>query len=369
MKKRILFVIGTRPEAIKCAPLIHEFKNSDDYQTTVCVTSQHEQLLHNVLNVFKITPDYDLEIMTNNQTLTDITSRIINGLQPVLSELKPDLVIVQGDTTTTFSAALAAFYNRVPIAHIEAGLRTNQSTPYPEEMNRKLVSELATFHFAPTQSAKDALVNEGITENVHLVGNTVIDALQSGLKMIDEAPNLVSHLNINPAKDNILVTCHRRENHGQPLVNICEAMNQITAKHPSVAITFPVHLNPNVVDVVYQQLDRNPNIHLKKPVSYLEMIWLMKQSTVIITDSGGIQEEATSLGVPTLVLREATERTEGVLNKNSKIVGTDTNTIIDTINDLLTKKQSLSDMAVERNLYGDGTASKQIRSIIDQALN
>jgi UDP-N-acetylglucosamine 2-epimerase (non-hydrolysing) len=371
--RRILIVFGTRPEAIKMAPLFNELKKHiQQFETKICVTAQHREMLDQVLDFFKIKPDYDLNIMKDNQTLTNITSEVLKKIDEVIDDFNPDMIITQGDTTTTFVASLAAFYKKIEVAHIEAGLRSfDKYSPFPEEINRTLTSRIATLHFAPTERNQRNLNEEGIRDNVHVVGNTVIDALFLGLERIrntGESEYAKKYCFINFNSKIILVTGHRRENFGEPFLNICNALKTLSS-NKAVEIIYPVHLNPNVRKPVYDKLDGISNIHLIEPVEYPELIWLLDKSYIVLTDSGGIQEEAPSLGKPVLVMRDVTERQEGIESGTAKLVGTDKDTIIKETEKLLFDENAYSLMSKSINPYGDGTTSKRIVKIIDQYLN
>ena len=362
---KILFILGTRPEAIKMAPLIKEAYVNKLIDCSICITAQHRQMLDQVLELFDIVPDIDLDIMKDNQDLFDLTSNIIFKMRNVLSEEKPDIVLVQGDTTTAMVSSLAAFYHRVKIGHVEAGLRTwNKYFPFPEEMNRNLISVMADMHFCPTVGAKNNLIREGISEKkIAVTGNTVIDALFFILTTIKESAN---HYNdkysfLDEKKKLVLVTGHRRENFGQGMLNICKALKRIASQNKNeVEIIYPVHLNPHVQVPVTKILSDVSGVHLVEPVNYLDFIYLMNRSYLIITDSGGVQEEAPSLGKPVLVTRNTTERPEGIEVGSAKIVGTDADTIIKQTNLLLTNKAEYQKMANTNNPYGDGKAAKRI---------
>jgi len=366
---RILFILGTRPEAIKMAPLIKTLeKKSDSFETKICVTAQHREMLDQVLDFFNIEPHYDLNIMKEGQTLFDITIRSLDGLKQVLDECEPDLIFIQGDTTTVLTGAIAGYYKRIDVAHLEAGLRSfNKLSPYPEEMNRILASHLSKLHFAPTFGAVNNLTKEGITKNVWQVGNTVIDALFLGLKIIREAGESVFYdyfKYVNFSKKIILVTGHRRESFGKPLENICNALKTISELNDNVEIIYPMHLNPNVREPVRRILDICKKVHLIDPLEYPYMLWLMNKSYIVITDSGGIQEEAPSLGKPVLVMRDVTERTEGIEAGNAILVGTDQERIISETNKLLNDFDHYEKMSKTINPYGDGTASDKIADIL-----
>ena len=368
--KKILIVFGTRPEAIKLAPLYYEFKkHADSFDTRLCVTAQHREMLDQVLEFFRILPDYDLNIMTSNQTLFNITSDILTKLEPVLEDFKPDMIVVQGDTTTTFVTALSAFYKKIKVSHIEAGLRSfDKYSPFPEEINRTLSSRIADFQFAPTERNKLNLQHEGIQDNIYIVGNTVIDALFLGLNMIKKTgeKEFFDKFNfVNFNKKIILVTGHRRENFGEPFLNMCNSLKHI-ATNNDIEIIYPVHLNPNVQKPVFSILGNIPNVHLIEPLDYPYLIWIMEKSYIVLTDSGGIQEEAPSLGKPVLVMRDVTERQEGIEAGNAKLVGTDSEKIIFETETLLNNKTKYDEMAHSVNPYGDGTTSKQIVEILKE---
>jgi UDP-N-acetylglucosamine 2-epimerase (non-hydrolysing) len=369
---KILFIFGTRPEAIKLAPLIKEFQKSGEFNTRICVTAQHREMLDQVLSFFNIKPDYDLNIMKPNQSLFDITANILKLLEPILKKEKPDMIFVQGDTTTAFAGALAGFYQKIKVAHIEAGLRShNKYSPFPEEINRVLAGHIADYHFAPTEKAKKNLYNEGIKENVWVVGNTVIDALFLGLDIIKKEgeEKYYKHFSfIDFSKKIILLTGHRRESFGEPFENICYALREIANKYKDVEIVYPVHLNPNVREPVNRILKGIKNIHLIEPLEYPYLIWLMNKSYLILTDSGGIQEEAPSLGKPVLVMREVTERIEGVEAGTAKLVGTDKNKIIKEVQTLLEDDKEYNRMAKATNPYGDGKSSERIIHILKNNL-
>lgn len=366
--KKILFIFGTRPEAIKMVPLITEFKNNSKYfKVIICVTGQHREMLDQVLSFFKIKPDYDLNLMKPGQTLFDITADGLRGCEKVIEKLKPDLVFVQGDTSTAFVGALAAFYKKIPVVHIEAGLRTNDKySPFPEEINRSLISKLANYHFTPTVASSRNLKIEGITKNIFCVGNTVIDALKMGLKILDK--NNVNFEDefggIDFSRRTILVTGHRRENFGQPLNDICVVLNQIANKFPECNLVYPVHLNPQLREVTKKMLGKTKNIFLIEPLDYPRLIWLMKKSYLIITDSGGIQEEAPFLGKPVLVTRNTTERPEGIKAGTAKLVGHNKNKIFKEVKKLLESKSNYNKMSKANNPYGKGDASEKIAKII-----
>lgn len=368
--KKILFIFGTRPETIKMAPVIKEFQRFPRlFQVKICVTAQHREMLDQFLTFFNIKPDYDLNIMIHDQSLSYITSIILLKIEKVLDEYNPDLIIIQGDTTTTFVAALAAYYKKIKVAHVEAGLRTNDKYfPYPEEINRVLTSRLVDYYFAPTEKAKINLLNEGIKDNVWVVGNSVIDALLLSLKKIkkEKQNNYFEYFkHINFSKKIILVTSHRRESFGEPLKNICFALKKISKEFENIVeIVYPVHLNPNVKVKVNKILKNINNVHLLSPLGYQFFIWLLNKSFLVITDSGGVQEEAPSLGKPILVIRDITERLEGIEAGTAKLVGTNEENIVKEIKKLITDKKEYKKMANAVNPYGDGKTSKKIFNII-----
>ncbi|WP_141266820.1 non-hydrolyzing UDP-N-acetylglucosamine 2-epimerase [Thermodesulfovibrio sp. Kuro-1] len=371
--KRILLIFGTRPEAIKMSPLYWEFKKyPEDFDVKVCVTAQHRQMLDQVLNFFAIKPDYDLNLMRDNQSLFNITSDSIIELEKVYNDFNPDLVLVQGDTTTSFTGALSAYYKKIKVAHIEAGLRSgNKYSPFPEEINRVLVGHIADYHFAPTEKAKQNLYNEGIRENVWVVGNTVIDALFLGLRILEENEELRSKIELYfngifefQREKIILVTGHRRESFGEGFENICNALKEIAESYPELKIIYPVHLNPNVREPVNRILNGIKNIFLLEPLEYPYLIWLMSKSFLILTDSGGIQEEAPSLGKPVLVMREVTERVEGIEAGTASLVGIKKENIVKAVQSLIENTSEYHKMARAINPYGDGLSSKRIVEII-----
>lgn len=365
--KKILIVLGTRPEAIKLAPVISAFQACPLWQTQVVATGQHREMLHQTLSWFGIHPDRDLEIMTIQQSLADITCRCLQGLEEVYRAEKPDLVIVQGDTSTTLAGALAAFYQRVPVGHVEAGLRTGVADdPYPEEMNRRLVSQLATLHFAPTRLAVQNLAHDGITRHVYLTGNTVIDALLT----IADRPCSASALKASlEGRRVLLVTVHRRENWGAPLVEVAEALLEIVAAHPDTAVLLPLHKNPIVRGPLQKLLGDHPRIFLSEPLDYPQLVDAMRQATLVLTDSGGLQEEAPALGKPVLVLRETTERPEAIEAGVARKVGTDRTAIVEAAHELLTQPAAYNRMARAINPFGDGRASERILSTVGNYLN
>lgn len=368
MKKKVLLVFGTRPEAIKMAPLALQLKQQEDcFETKVCVTGQHRQMLDQVLELFNLSPDFDLNLMKPGQTLSDITAGVLKGLEQVFAEWMPDVVLVHGDTATTFAASLAAYYHKIAVGHVEAGLRTGDIySPWPEEANRKLTGALTTYHFAPTQSSYNNLIKENISpKNITITGNTVIDALLTVKEKVENDQEIISQFEeqfdfLNPEKKLILVTGHRRENFGQGFLNICSALANIAKQHPEVQIVYPVHLNPNVQKPVNELLSDISNIHLIAPQDYLPFVYLMNRSYLILTDSGGIQEEAPSLGKPVLVMRDTTERPEAVDAGTVKLVGTDAALIQQSVIELLKNPDLYQTMAAAHNPYGDGTACQQI---------
>jgi len=370
--KKVLFVFGTRPEAIKLCPLILAMKDHPDFEAHICVTAQHREMLDQVLEIFKITPDVDLELMEPNQTLARLTSRAIAKIDDYISEHKPDMIIVQGDTTTVFCAAIAAFYNQIPVGHVEAGLRTgNKFSPFPEEINRVLTTHISDLHFAPTQLSRDNLLKEGVRDDgIFITGNTVIDALNIAVNKVKNEPPLIPGLPENlmgSKKDKplVLITGHRRENQGQGFIDICNAISTLAEQFKDTAFVYPVHLNPNVLEPVNRLLSGIDNVHLIKPLSYLPFIALMNRARIILTDSGGVQEEAPSLGKPVLVMRDTTERPEAVTAGTVKLVGTDSKTIIDNVTELLTNPEAYKKMANAVNPYGDGKACGKIINAIE----
>ena len=368
---KVLTVFGTRPEAIKMAPLVHALARDPHFEAKVCVTAQHREMLDQVLKLFSIVPDYDLNIMQPGQGLTEITCRILEGLKPVLESFKPDVVLVHGDTTTTMAASLAAFYQRIPVGHVEAGLRTGDlSSPWPEEGNRTLTGHLATYHFAPTETSRQNLLRENIADNrITITGNTVIDALfwVRDRVLSDEA--LRNELTqrypfLANGKKMILVTGHGRESFGRGFEQICHALAEIAANNPDVQIVYPVHLNPNVSEPVNRILGHVENVMLIEPQDYLPFVWLMNRAWLILTDSGGIQEEAPSLGKPVLVMREMTERPEAVSAGTVCLVGTDSQRIVNEVTRLLHDESAWQAMSRAHNPYGDGQACHRILSAL-----
>jgi UDP-N-acetylglucosamine 2-epimerase (non-hydrolysing) len=365
--KKVLTVFGTRPEAIKMAPLVRSLQVDKRFDAKVCVTAQHRQMLDQVLNLFDITPDYDLDLMQSGQSLNDLTSRILRELKPVLKDFCPDIVLVHGDTATTFAASLAAYYEKIDVGHIEAGLRTGDIySPWPEEANRKLTGVLSKYHFTPTETSKNNLLNEGYIENsICITGNTVIDALLMTKERVDRDDAVSSTLEsrfpyLDKNKRLILVTGHRRESFGGGFERICEALVRVAGENPSVQILYPVHLNPNVQEPVNRILQNVENIILIEPQEYLPFVYLMNRAHIILTDSGGIQEEAPSLGKPVLVMRDTTERPEAVAAGTVKLVGTDVDKIVTTLKMLLSDENEYQKMSVAHNPYGDGQACARI---------
>jgi len=371
-----MFIFGTRPEAIKMAPLIKIFQNDRiNFKTYVTVTGQHRQMLDQVLELFELDPDFDLNIMKENQSLEELTSRLLLKITDVLTETKPELIFIQGDTTTTFAASLAAFYQRISVAHIEAGLRTNNIySPFPEEINRRMTSSIAAFHFPPTEQSRNNLLQEGVKDKDILVcGNTVIDALETVSHKLDvdssgQARYLSDKYNIDFEKDRtVLVTGHRRESFGQGFEDLCCAIRKI-ALNNDIQIIYPVHLNPNVQEPVKRILGDLINVKLIPPQDYVPFVYLMKNSYLILSDSGGVQEEAPTLGKPVLVMRDTTERHEGIEAGTAKLVGTDTKTIIENVEFLLNDNIGYEKMAKAVNPYGDGKTSKYIHRFISQKI-
>ena len=363
---KILAVIGTRPEAIKVAPVIKKMKKDLFFDIRLCITGQHREMLDQVMEIFNLKANYDLKVMASHQTLSDITCRVIDGLNSIFREYKPDVVMVHGDTTTSFSAATAAFYSKIPLAHIEAGLRTyNRYSPWPEEMNRCLISKLADIHFAPTVKSAENLKRENIPESsVVVTGNTVIDALFLALEYIDSNEKILESMEqrfgfLKSDKKLILITSHRRENHGEGLVNICKALKELSARD-DIKIVYPVHLNPIVQNTANKILSNVDNVHLIEPMDYLSFIYLMRKSYLILTDSGGIQEEGPSLGKPILVMRDTTERSEAVNAGTVCLVGTDKELIVKKTSILLDSEAEYKRMSEAHNPYGDGLASERI---------
>ena len=369
--KKILLVFGTRPEAIKMAPLVKALqKDTEHFETRVCVTAQHRQMLDQVLEVFGITPEYDLNIMAPNQDLYDITAKVLLGLREVLKDFRPDTVLVHGDTTTSMAASLAAFYMQIPVGHVEAGLRTyNMLSPWPEEMNRQVTDRICTYYFAPTEQSRANLLQENIdAKKIFITGNTVIDALLMAVDIISTAAGVKEKMAKELQekgytvgdREYILVTGHRRENFGDGFLHICKAIKELAALHPEMDIVYPVHLNPNVQKPVYELLSSLSNVYLISPLDYLPFIYAMQHSTLLLTDSGGVQEEAPSLGKPVLVMRDTTERPEAVEAGTVKLVGTDAEAIVSNVTALLQDKEMYKRMSETHNPYGDGQACERI---------
>lgn len=371
VKKRVLSIFGTRPEAIKMAPVVKALEEDPAFEPVVCVTAQHRQMLDQVLGLFDIHPDVDLNIMRPDQSLHDVVSSILIGLKPVLETLRPDLVLVHGDTATTFAAALAAYYARTPLGHVEAGLRTgNLDSPWPEEANRRLTGVLTRWHFAPTEAARSNLLKENVPEEaVAVTGNTVVDALLNVRDAVAADPELKATFMrrfdfLDTDRRLILVTGHRRENFGSGFVSICRALQRISQAWPDAEIVYPVHLNPNVVGPVHEMLSGLSNVHLIEPLDYQPFVYLMDRAYLILTDSGGIQEEAPSLGKPVLVMRNTTERPEAVEAGTVRLVGTDNEIIFKAVQELMEDGGTYRDMARAHNPYGDGTAAQKILYIL-----
>jgi UDP-N-acetylglucosamine 2-epimerase (non-hydrolysing) len=373
-RKVILLIFGTRPEVIKFAPLIPAFEQHKGcIDLKICTTGQHKEMLQQVLDFFQIEADFSLDLMAPGQSLSGLTSRGAYALEEVLQQTTPDLVLVQGDTTTAFVGALGAYYHQVPVGHIEAGLRSgNPYSPFPEEINRKLIAQIATFHFAPTIKAVENLRKEGITHNVHMVTNTAIDALFIGLRLLRERgehPLLAQYSYLDSTRRLILVTGHRRESFGDGFQNICQAICTIATRFPDTHIVYPVHLNPNVREPVNRILSGINNVHLIEPVEYPDMLWLMNRAHIILTDSGGVQEEAPSLGKPVLVMRDVTERAEGVDAGSAVLVGTNIERIVETCSALLCNPMRYAQMSSIQNPYGDGKAANRIADILVRSLS
>ena len=379
--KKIMLVFGTRPEAIKMAPLVKEFqKHPESFETVVCVTGQHREMLDQVLEIFDITPDYDLNIMKQGQDLYDVTSRVLTGMRDILKESKPDVVLVHGDTTTSTSAALASFYQQIPVGHVEAGLRThNIYSPWPEEMNRQLTGRIATYHFAPTPLSRENLLRENVTEtSISVTGNTVIDALYMVVDKIKSDDGMAGRLDgelltagydtgrLRNGRKLVLITGHRRENFGEGFVSMCRAIKTLTEKFPDVDFVYPMHLNPNVRKPIHEvfgeDLSACGNIFFIEPLEYLSFVYLMEKSYIVLTDSGGIQEEAPGLGKPVLVMRDTTERPEALKAGTVKLVGSNYNKIISEVSSLIEDESAYEKMSRAVNPYGDGMASQRIVS-------
>lgn len=380
MSSKVLVVFGTRPEAIKMAPVVIGLKQSEGLEVRVCVTAQHREMLDQVLDLFGIVPDHDLNLMKPGQDLFDITASVLVSLRDVLRQERPDMVLVHGDTTTCFAAALAAFYEGIAIGHVEAGLRTGDlSAPFPEEANRSLTGRLTSLHFAPTQGAADNLISEGIPEeSIHVTGNTVIDALFMVRDKVVEYP--ASHWRgllgdqlhgriVDNARKLILITGHRRENFGQGFIDLCSALRDLASRHADWDLLYPVHLNPNVQQPVYELLAGLSNVHLIAPQDYAPFVWLMDQSDLILTDSGGIQEEGPSLGKPVLVMRDVTERPEAIGAGTVKLVGTNPELIVASVEELFANPDLYEKMSKAHNPYGDGKACNRITNILHEQLN
>ena len=367
-KKKILTIIGTRPEAIKLCPLVLEFGKRPEFESIVCSTGQHREMLAQVFSTFGVSAHHDLALMAPNQTLAMVTARAVTGLDQVFETEKPDICIVQGDTTTAFTGALVGHYHKAPVGHVEAGLRTgNKFSPFPEEMNRRLVGRMADLHFAPTEHSQQALLNEGTDPNtVFVTGNTVIDALLWTRDRVISAPPEETTEISDRIGDNqmVLVTGHRRESFGSGFENMCNAIREVADQHPEFQFVYPVHLNPNVQKPVNEILGGHPRVHLIPPLSYEPFVWLMNRATIVLTDSGGVQEEAPSLGKPVLVMRENTERPEGVDAGNAKLVGTSKDKIVSELSRLITQPDEREKMAGIANPYGDGNACQKIADII-----
>ena len=376
--KKIMLVFGTRPEAIKMCPLVREFKKyPSDFKTVVCVTGQHREMLHQVLDIFEVVPDYDLAIMKEGQDLYDVTSRVLTGMRDVLDAEKPDVVLVHGDTTTSMAAALAAFYRQIPVGHVEAGLRTNNIySPWPEEMNRQITGRIATYDFSPTLLSKDNLIREGVDpEKITVTGNTVIDALQQVVHRIKNDPvlqeklanDLIAHgYDTSRNRRLVLITGHRRENFGEGFMNICRAIKDLAEKYPDVDFVYPMHLNPNVrrpIKEVFGE-DKKENLFFIEPLDYLNFVFLMEKSFLVLTDSGGIQEEAPGLGKPVLVMRDTTERPEALEAGTVKLVGTDRDLIVGEVSALLDSENYYLSMSRAINPYGDGLACERIVAML-----
>lgn len=385
--KRILLVFGTRPEAIKMCPLVNELKkHTDAFETLVCVTGQHREMLDQVLHIFEVTPDYDLNIMKQGQDLYDVTARVLTGMRDVLKDAQPDVVLVHGDTTTSTAAALAAFYQQIPIGHVEAGLRThNIYSPWPEEINRQITGRIATFHFAPTPLSRQNLLSEGVKEElITVTGNTVIDALYMVVDKIKRDKSLDTDLKallknagydvnrLSDGKKLVLVTGHRRENFGDGFIHMCTAIKDLTQKYPNVDFVYPMHLNPNVRKPIHEvfgeDLSNLGNMFFIEPLEYLSFVYLMEKSTIVLTDSGGIQEEAPGLGKPVLVMRDTTERPEALSAGTVKLVGTNYNRIVDQVSQLLTDEEYYNIMSQAVNPYGDGKACQRIYSFLTKGI-
>lgn len=375
IKKRILTVFGTRPEAIKMAPLVHALASDERFQAKICVTAQHREMLDQVLELFEISPDFDLNLMKPGQDLTDITCGILQGIKPIFEEFKPDYVLVHGDTATTLSTTLAAYYQQIKVGHVEAGLRTdNIYSPWPEEGNRKLTGAIADLHFAPTEISKQNLLNENVDpEKIIITGNTVIDALLVVIDKLESNHEIKSSLEkqfsyLDANKRLVLITGHRRESFGGGFERICESISLMAKAFPNVEFVYPMHLNPNVREPVNRLLATLDNVFLIEPLDYLPFVYLMNRSYVLLTDSGGIQEEAPSLGKPVLVMRDTTERPEAVDAGTVKLVGTNVETIVNELSELLSNENSYKAMSFAHNPYGDGNACSRIINALNSRL-
>lgn len=365
---KVMVVFGTRPEAIKMCPLILELKSRLSIETVVCLSGQHRDLIAPIIECFGIKEDYNLDIMKRNQTLSDITTGIIEKLKEILINEKPNLVLVHGDTTTSFAAALASFYERIPVGHVEAGLRTyDRYSPYPEEINRQMIARIATFHFAPTKNNRDNLIKENIKENVYVTGNTVIDAFKTTIKANYIFENDLLN-NLDDSNKYILLTAHRRENIGQPLINICNAVKKIVNNNKGFNVIYPVHPNPKVRDIVYSILGNNEKILLTDPLDVLDMHNLMGKCFLIMTDSGGLQEEAPALKKPVVVLRKETERPEAIESGTAVLAGIEEDKIYNTVIDIINNSEIYGKMSNAENPYGDGNASKRIADILNETI-
>lgn len=365
--KKIMIIFGTRPEAIKMASLVQAFQNRENVELKLCVTGQHREMLDQVLSLFELTPDFDLNIMKAGQNLTDVTIRILDSLKDLFANYRPDVILVHGDTATTFAASLSAYYHQIKVGHVEAGLRTGDIySPWPEEANRKLTGAITNFHFAPTETAKNNLLKENVSaSNVIVTGNTVIDALHVVLDKIKQDEVLGADFSrefayLDSYDKLLLVTGHRRENFGGGFENICQALANLAKKYPNIAIVYPMHLNPNVREPVQRLVNGIDNVFLIEPLDYMPFVYLMNRSDIILTDSGGIQEEAPSLGKPVLVMRDTTERPEALTAGTVKLVGTDTQKIIDEVSELFDSQSAYDEMSFAHNPYGDGKASQYI---------
>ena len=378
--KKVMLVFGTRPEAIKMCPLVKEFqKHGEEFETIVCVTGQHREMLDQVLKIFEVIPDYDLNIMKQGQDLYDVTARVLTGMREVLKEAKPDVVLVHGDTTTSTAAALAAFYQQIPVGHVEAGLRThNIYSPWPEEMNRQITGRIATYDFAPTPLSRQNLLDEGVSDDkITVTGNTVIDALQMVVSKMQVNPELEGAIraklyrcgyDVNRERRLVLITGHRRENFGEGFISMCTAIKDLTKKYPDVDFVYPMHLNPNVRKPIHEvfgeNLDNLGNMFFIEPLEYLEFVYLMSKSFIVLTDSGGIQEEAPGLGKPVLVMRDTTERPEALDAGTVKLVGTDYDKIVGEVSTLLNDSEAYEKMSQAVNPYGDGLACGRIVDVL-----